>query len=354
MNLLGSVFAIALLVLLGTGCGATSYSYREPTYTRKPEKWTVLKALSLDRTLEDRILALDPDRITERDVREILSRGPAPRILNIHGGISPVHFVMASFAEFLVGMGYPEAKIRHPKDGSPSYSPYEDSEILAGRIAWYYEREGMRVMLVGHSLGGVQVIKVLDELDGAFNDRISVWNSWTEEEENRTSIIDPLTGEERPVVGLQVAYATVVGAGGIAMLLPMEWSMLGRLETIPNTVEEFTGFTIGVDFFAWDFAALGAATKYHANGEARVRNVTLPASYTHLRVAASAHLAEDPKIRDWINAYVPTDEPELTAVFDSSSENILWAADVWHSVKKHWCLEAQRLIRTKRVVLEGH
>jgi len=29
---------------------------------------------------------------------------------------------------------------------------------------------------------------------------------------------------------------------------------------------------------------------------------------------------------------------------------VLWAADVWHSVKKHWTLEAQRLIRAKRAV----
>jgi hypothetical protein len=54
----------------------------------------------------------------------------------------------------------------------------------------------------------------------------------------------------------------------------------------------------------------------------------------------TAHLAKDGKIRDWINAYVPTERPELTAVFESFSRNILWAADVWHSVKKYWCLEA--------------
>jgi hypothetical protein len=27
---------------------------------------------------------------------------------------------------------------------------------------------------------------------------------------------------------------------------------------------------------------------------------------------------------------------------------VLWAADVWHNIKKHWCLEAQRLIRAQR------
>jgi len=44
----------------------------------------------------------------------------------------------------------------------------------------------------------------------------------------------------------------------------------------------------------------------------------------------------------------------VSAVFESSSRNILWAADVWHSVKKYWCLEAQVLIRAKRAMLGDH
>jgi len=31
-----------------------------------------------------------------------------------------------------------------------------------------------------------------------------------------------------------------------------------------------------------------------------------------------------------------------------TGDNLLWAADVWFSVKKHWTLEAQRLIRARR------
>jgi hypothetical protein len=27
---------------------------------------------------------------------------------------------------------------------------------------------------------------------------------------------------------------------------------------------------------------------------------------------------------------------------------VLWAADVWHSIKKHWALEAQRLVTARR------
>ncbi len=39
-----------------------------------------------DRALEERILALDPERITDRDVRETLARGPTPHIMLLHGG----------------------------------------------------------------------------------------------------------------------------------------------------------------------------------------------------------------------------------------------------------------------------
>ena len=53
-------------------------------------------------------------------------------------------------------------------------------------------------------------------------------------------------------------------------------------------------------------------------------------------------------MRDWINNYLPSEKPVLDVTFESSSTNILWAADVWHSIKKHWVLELQRLIRAKR------
>jgi hypothetical protein len=36
--------------------------------------------------------------------------------------------------------------------------------------------------------------------------------------------------------------------------------------------------------------------------------------------------------------------------FDANSENILWAADVWYSIKKHWVLELQRLIRARNAL----
>ena len=33
--------------------------------------------------------------------------------------------------------------------------------------------------------------------------------------------------------------------------------------------------------------------------------------------------------------------------FDANSDHILWAAEVWYSIKKHWVLELQRLLRAQ-------
>jgi hypothetical protein len=296
-----------------------------------------------DRAIIERILALDPEHVTDADVRQTLAKGPTPRIMLLHGGIYPVHLSMESFGRFLVGMGYPEARIRDPYDASWSHSPYEDAERLAGIAAWHYEKDGMPPMLIGHSQGGMQAIKVLHVLNGEYSAAVSVWNPLTDFAEGRTVIVDPLTGNERPVVGLKLSYASAVGAGGAAFLLPNQWSMLGKLRTIPDTVDEFVGYSIALDLWAW---TVGDATRRFENGgRAKVRNVTLDAENSHVLVPVTAQLAGDASIRQWINAYVPgtTAPPPPNA-----GENLQWAADVWYSVKKHWVLEAQRLIRVTR------
>jgi hypothetical protein len=196
-------------------------------------------------------------------------------------------------------------------------------------------------------------VKVLYELEGAFGDKIAVWNPLSDTPENRVTITDPLSGNTRPVVGVSVAYVSAVGAGGAAFLLPNQWNMVDRLRSIPDSVDEFTGFTIPGDPIAWSFSGESAANRYRRDGAARVRNVTLPTSYNHITVPRTASLADDPRAREWINAYRPAggDEEELNAPADARGDNILWAADVWFSIKKHWCLEAQQLIRAKRAAL---
>jgi hypothetical protein len=335
--------ATALLCLALAGGCATTREAPAPTGAG------VVAGLKLDRALEDRILALDPDRITPDDVRNTLAKGPVPRIILVHGGIYPVHLAMESFGLFLTGMGYPEARIRHPGDGRWSHSPYEDSARIAGFAAWAYERDGMTPMLIGHSQGGIQVVKVLRELDGAYADRISVWNPLAEAAEDRTTIEDPLTGQPRPVKGLTLAYASAAAAGGAALILPNQWSMIGNVRMVPDTVEEFTGYSIVFDTWAWT-GGVTPDNEYRAAGRARVRNVELPWTYNHVVFPVSSDFPKDPAVRAWIEAYTPA-QARGPAPLQAEGRSVLWAADVWFSVRRHWCLEAQQLIRAHRRAL---
>jgi hypothetical protein len=329
---------LALLLVFG-GCATTPPAVNAPVATAS--------SIARDRALEDRILAIDPLHVSARDVAT-LAAGPTPRVMLLHGGVYPVHLVMESFGGFLVGMGYPEAKIRDPATTDWSYSPYDDTRRLAGVVAWNYEHDGMRPMLVGHSQGGLYVVKILKELAGQFSESIAVWNPFNAAAEARTTIVDPQTGRERPVVGLSVAYASALGAGGWALVLPHQWENLTNLRRIPDTVDDFTGYFIEVDFFAWSFPGNPLDSRYEATGTAHVRNVVLPAVYNHVMLPNTQELAQDPQVKDWINAYVPDNGADPSALPGDAPSRALWAADVWYSIKKHWVLEAQRLIRARQ------
>jgi hypothetical protein len=345
------------VVLLAAGCATAPITApttpQMPALASQMERGAVLRSLSLDPGVEERILALDAERISDEDVRSTLSKGPTPRIILLHGGLFPVHLIMKSFATFLERMGYPGDKLRDPVDGAYSQSPYGSSDRLTGEIAWYYEHDGVRPMMIGHSQGGMQAVKVLYELEGDFGDRIAVWNPVADAPEQRFTITDPLTGNTRPVVGISVAYVSAVGAGGAAFILPNQWDMVHRLRMIPDTVDEFTGFVIPGDLIAWTLSGATGASRYRNGGAAKVRNVTLPGSYNHITVPLTSSLAKDPRTREWINAYrqAAGDDAVLDAPSDVRGDNILWAADVWFSVKKHWCLEAQQFIRARRAAL---
>jgi hypothetical protein len=285
--------------------------------------------------------------VSDADVRDVLARGPTPRIFNLHGGIYPVHLLMEDFSQFLIGMGYPEYKIRDLGDNALSRSPYESAEQQAGLVAWYYEREGVRPFLIGHSQGGIQAVKILHVLNGDFDRELHPFNPLTQQFEPRTTIVDPLTGRERPVVGLSVAYVSAVGTGGWSLALPVHWMILSRIRDIPDTVDEFTGYRIGVDFFAWDAPGFEGVKTFHANGKANVRNVTLPAEYNHVFVPHTEQLVQEKATRDWINAFDPNAEGRWPPLPAGDTQNILWAADVWHSIKRHWVLEAQRYVRAR-------
>jgi hypothetical protein len=309
-----------------------------------PGESQVLERAAIDAAVEERLLALVPERISERDVQEVLARAPAPRIINLEGSVPVVN--MAPFAEFLIAMGYPEERIRDPNSGALSYNSFVDARRLAGTMAWYYEREGMMPMLIGHSQGGMVAIRVLYELAGEFGDAIHVWNPLSGAAEARTTIVDPRTGARRPVVGLEVPYVAALATGKLMRFLLGQWTMLSRMRAIPDTAAEFTGFSLEWDPLAGNY---GSAEPYRAIGSARVRNVTLPPKANHLTLPLAKEFALDPVARDWINRYAPgvgTPSPPSGALADLP--NLLHAADIWYSVKKHWCLEAQQLIRGAR------
>jgi hypothetical protein len=286
-----------------------------------------------------RIGSLDCSCITARDVRDVLSRVPAPRIIALSGSLTLV--TMEPFARFLVAMGYPEERIRNPADGAWSYESSASSTALAGALAWHYERDGIMPMLIGHSQGGMLVLRTLYELAGAFGDTIPVWNPLTGETLPRSTIVDPADGTERPVVGLKVGYAAALATGKLPRLLLGQWTMLAKLRSVPDTVDEFTGLSIEWDPIAGTFPG---AEPYATSGSAVVRNVTLPASYSHIGLPRTEHLAANVITRAWVDAYAPGSGaaalPDAAAV---DRTNILHAADIWFSVKKRWCLEAQRL-----------
>ena len=345
---------LMLLLCVGwlvPGCATVPPQGERAVRLEQSEPSPLGRALDLSASTRAKILALDSEHVTDQEVRELLSSAPAPQIINIHGGLFPIKRAMTSFARFLIGMGYPEASIRIPGSDAFTYGYYDDSEEIAGTVAWHYERQGLRPMIVGHSLGGIQAIRVLHKLAGDSTTNLAVWNPESRAREKRFEIIDPLTGLKRPVVGLQISYATAAVAGGMARLLPNQWDMNNTLRKIPDSVVEFTGFQKGFDMLGGDYMGYGAANDYHATGTAMVRNVRLPSSSAHLSIPYAEELLQSQEALDWINDYQPggepSDAPESTLDFGLKNARILWAAEVWHSIKKHWVLELQRLIQAR-------
>ncbi len=289
------------------------------------------------------ILSLDCAHVTAVDVAQWLARGPAPRIILLQGSLTAI--TMEPFGEFLVAMGYPEQQIRDPRDGRMSQSSFGDSLPLAGKLAWFYESEGMMPMLIGHSQGGMMAIRVLYELDGAFHDDIPVWDPLTGVALSRTTVRDPYTGAARPVKGLTVGYATAMATGKLMRVFLGQWDMIAKLRRIPDTVVDFTGFAIPWDPIA---GTLGDPEPYVAIGTARVRNVLLAAGTSHVSLPETRELAVNPVTRAWIDTYTPPEGAQaLPQVADVDTGNLLHAADIWYSVKRNWCESSQRLTRAR-------
>ena len=290
----------------------------------------------IDPAIAPKLRALDCTNVSGIEVRDVLAKVPAPRVVLLQGSVPLV--TMEPFARFLAGMGYPEARMRDPGDGQFSESSFMAGEVLAGKLAFDYERTGLSPMLIGHSQGGMLVIRTLDELAGLFHDTLRVVDPVSGRALPRTWIVDPYTHAKRPVVGLRVAYAAALATGWLPRLLLGQWSMLSRLRTIPDSVDEFTGFILPHDPIAGN---LLVDRPYVAAGRAHVRTVTLPESYHHVTLPAVDALAADPAMRAYVDAWRPDRAAPPPA---GDTTNLVHATDIWYSVKRNWCRQAQRLL----------
>jgi hypothetical protein len=301
---------------------------------------------SLSKELRERVLELNPQHLSEADIDQVLSKCPAPRVMLLEGSVRLAS--MESFGRFLIAMGYPKDRVRDPRNGSYSYSSYADSQVMAGMIAWYYEQEGMRPMVIGYSQGGMLSIKILHELAGTFHEKVAVWNPLSGTAEERFTIVDPLTREERPVVGLRMGFASAAATGKPMRILLGQWDMLKSLRKIPDTVEEFTGYHLKYDVISGTLFGVGQGDQYYAVGSSSVRNIVLPPGIRHLDLPLTEDLAQHREIRQWIQHYEPAKETvELSGPYPGEKENILFAADLWYNIKKRWCLELKRWVLAK-------
>lgn len=310
--------------------------------------WTAILQRATPFPSEPEILekarGLDPNHISGKDISDVLSRFPAPRVLSLNGSLPMTS--IERFTEFLISMGYPEHRIRNPRNGSLSYSSYMNSRKIAGMIAWYYENEGMMPVLVGYSQGGMRVVQVLHELADAQRGTLAVWNPLTGVQERRTSIHDPLTGAETDLSELKLNFASSIAAGRLMRFFLIQWDMIGKLRVIPDSVKQFTGYYMPLDPIGTEFLGLSSLNEYRASGSASVRTVRLPPRINHLSVPMPDNLSSNPSVRAWIESYVPgMKEPGFTENGSPRNTGIVLAAELWFFLKKNWCDEIHRLIK---------
>ncbi len=289
--------------------------------------------------LVQQLSRLDCTRVTAADVADVLRLAPAPRIVLLQGSVAFV--TMEPFARFLIAMGYPEERLRNPRDGALSYASFVDAAALAGALAYDYEQTAEQPMLIGHSQGGAVVIRVLHELAGTFGNPLAVVDPATGNALPRTTIVDPFTHESRPVTGIRVSFAAALATGWLLRVLLGQWTILPHLRTIPDSVNEFTGFDLPNDPIAGNLLGV---SPYVAAGSARVRNVLLPAEYSHVGLPLVDRLSSVPTLRAWIDAWHPGSQAPIPP---GDTTNLVHAADLWYSVKRNWCEQAQRLLELR-------
>ncbi|MEE9256351.1 MAG: hypothetical protein V3V56_04200, partial [bacterium] len=185
-SILLAAFALAVL----SGCPHERFSW---DFGPKELRFSQWRTLSHNLKLARRILALDPLNIGPAEVKETLSKGPAPWIMPISPAF-PAQFIFKDLFKFLIDMGYPPGRIGDPRSDDFALSYRERSETIAGMAAWMYERDGMSPMLVGWSAGGITAMAALHDLNRpAGESELRVVSGLTGEAENRGWVRDPYT-----------------------------------------------------------------------------------------------------------------------------------------------------------------
>ncbi|MBI5633758.1 MAG: hypothetical protein HZA15_09805 [Nitrospirae bacterium] len=214
-------------------------------------------------------------------------------------------------------------------------------------VAWYYEKDGVMPILIGHSQGGMLVVRVFHELSGSFATELQVWDPYADKAEGRSTVIDPVSGRERPVIGLRAGFGSAIGTGKVMRLFLGQWDMLRRLRQIPDSVAEFTGYHLPHDPISGTLFGVGNGDQYHPVGTAHVRNIILPGGTGHLEAVRVEPSGMDQNMRQWISAYQPgLDIPQ--PLFEKEGGSLLYTADIWHRIKAAWCREVQGWIIGKR------
>lgn len=314
-------------------------------------------ALMRNPDLAKKILALDPNNISDADVRETLSKGPTPWMLSI-APLSPWSEEFLAMPRFLVEMGYPIDRIGDPRKEEYKVFWKEKPEIIAGMAAWLYELDGMNPLMMGWSGGGILTVVVLHSLNNTTGkSRVQVVNGRTGVVEDRAWIIDPYTKKKRPITSLRFSFAASLAAGGLGRVVQAEiWEIVEGLRQIPDSAEEFLGFqspwdSLGTDAIDSTSEKFLKENTYRPLGKAEVRSIIADYSYDHFKVVHCEFLSANEEGRKWANSYKPNSSNGLWDMRKSDEFSLIvgkqniWCGEIWYRIKKHWALQAQRVAR---------
>lgn len=339
------MFGVHILIcLIVSGC-ATSANHTIPkTYSQNLSDIPI-RQFSVDPKVSADLNKLDKTHLIRMDLSEVLSSYPAPRIFGIGGGVYTAHILMEDLAEFLTGMGYPAAAVYHPTDGKFAVSSYSDPEKIAGETLFYYQREGVRPVYIGHSLGGVQSIKTAHFFSGNFGrHEVRIYDPVEHKYLRQKDFVNPLTGEHVGFDSLKpIAHLIAVGSGGISRAFPSQWSMGDRVKQVPDSVLRMTGIHLEGDWLGNDFLTGKEKNEYKSLGSAEVENFYLPPGHNHVTLIRTKHLLKYPEVKEWIDNYNPQEFSVIPEGLPGNTDNILLAAQIWHILKREWYLAAMEV-----------